>query len=142
MQGGLFEPLEFVAKLAALVPPPMFNLVRYHGIFSSAARWRSSIVPFAPEVDPAHHDGCSAPKQPGHGEKSPPLRCHPRNHTWAELMKRVWEMDVLKCDRCGARMRILAAINTPEAIRAILECLGLPSRVPSISPALRADRES
>jgi len=25
-----FEPLEFVAKLAALVPPPMFNLVRYY----------------------------------------------------------------------------------------------------------------
>ena len=53
----VFEPLEFVGKLAALVPPPMFNLVRYHGILSSAARWRSSIVPFAPEAaDPAHHD--------------------------------------------------------------------------------------
>jgi hypothetical protein len=26
----VFEPLEFVAKLAALVPSPMFNLVRYY----------------------------------------------------------------------------------------------------------------
>ena len=56
----VFEPLEFVAKLAALVPPPMFNLVRYHGLLSPAARWRSAIVPFAAEADPVRHDG-SAP---------------------------------------------------------------------------------
>jgi hypothetical protein len=49
----------------------------------------------------------------------------------------LWEVDVLECDRCGGRMRILAAINRPEAIKAILECLGLPSRAPPISPALR-----
>src|SRR5512136_1928081 len=41
-----FEPLDLIAKLAALVPPPGFNLVRYQGIFSPASRWRSSIVPF------------------------------------------------------------------------------------------------
>jgi hypothetical protein len=35
-------------------------------------------------------------------------------------------------------MRILAAINSPDAIRGILECLGLPSRAPPISPALSA----
>ena len=32
-------------------------------------------------------------------------------------------------------MRILAAIQTPEAIRAILDHLGLPSRAPPLSPA-------
>jgi hypothetical protein len=32
-------------------------------------------------------------------------------------------------------MRILAAIHPPEATRAILECLGLPSRAPAIAPA-------
>ena len=26
----VFEPLELIEKLAALVPPPRFNLVRYH----------------------------------------------------------------------------------------------------------------
>ena len=51
-------------------------------------------------------------------------------------MKRVFEVDVLVCDRCRGRMRILAAIHSADAIRAILECLGLPSRAPPISPAL------
>jgi hypothetical protein len=38
---------------------------------------------------------------------------HPRNYSWSELMKRVFGLDVLKCDRCGGRMRILCAINRP-----------------------------
>jgi len=33
-------------------------------------------------------------------------------------------------------MRIMAAIHSPEAIRGILECLGLPSRAPPICPTL------
>ena len=65
--------------------------------------------------------------------------CRPRNYSWAELMKRVFSVDVLGCDRCGGRMRIIAAIPPPEAIRKILECLGLPSRPPPLAPALRID---
>ena len=51
------------------------------------------------------------------------------------MMARVFEVDVLRCERCGARMRILADIHSPDAIRAILDCLGLPSRAPPIAPA-------
>jgi len=32
-------------------------------------------------------------------------------------------------------MRILAAIHSPQAIRAILDCLGLPSRAPPVAVA-------
>jgi len=49
----VFEPLDLIGKLAALVPPPRFNLVRYHGVFSLSARWRSRIVPFHPEESSA-----------------------------------------------------------------------------------------
>jgi hypothetical protein len=39
-------------------------------------------------------------------------------------------------------MRILCAINPPAAIRKILDCLGLPSKPPPISPAeLKRDSE-
>jgi hypothetical protein len=41
----VFEPQELVEKLAALVPPPHFHLVRYHGIFGPCASQRSRIVP-------------------------------------------------------------------------------------------------
>jgi hypothetical protein len=62
-----------------------------------------------------------------------------RNYSWAELLKRVFSVDVLECDRCGGRMRILAAIHPPEAIRKILECLGLPSRPPPLARPERMD---
>ena len=30
----LFEPMDFIAKLAALVPKPRVNLTRCHGVFT------------------------------------------------------------------------------------------------------------
>ncbi len=38
-------------------------------------------------------------------------------------------------------MRVLAAITEPEAIRAILDCLNLPSRAPPLAPAGREREE-
>ena len=50
-------------------------------------------------------------------------------------MRRVFDFDVLVCDRCGGRMRILDGTIPPEAVRRILDCLGLPSRPPPIASA-------
>ncbi len=40
----LFEPLDFIARLAALVPRPRAHLVRYHGLFAPNAKHRHHIV--------------------------------------------------------------------------------------------------
>jgi hypothetical protein len=42
---AIFEPLEVLARLAALVPSPRFNWVRYNDILAPAAAWRSLVVP-------------------------------------------------------------------------------------------------
>ena len=55
--------------------------------------------------------------------------------TWAELMLRVFRVDVLECPRCKGRLEIVATVTTPSAVKAILECLGLPARPPPVSPA-------
>jgi hypothetical protein len=41
----LFSPVDFLSKLAALVPRPRHNLVRDHGIFAPNAKKREFIVP-------------------------------------------------------------------------------------------------
>ncbi len=41
----IMEPIEFMARLAALVPPPRYPLVRYHGAFAPHSPWRAAIVP-------------------------------------------------------------------------------------------------
>jgi hypothetical protein len=139
-----FEPVDFVARLAALVPPPRFHLVRYSGILAPAARFRAQVVPEGPgPTQPvASHPGCPArgsrdAAAPPGPDRAPTKRNRPRprNYSWAELMRRVFLVDVLECADCHGRMRILAAIHSPEAIRAILECLGLPSRAPPIAAA-------
>jgi hypothetical protein len=137
----IFEPVDLVAKLAALVPPPRFNLVRYHGILAPSAAFRHLVVPeSAPPdpPDPMRHSGCSEKDQNLPGGREDPNKkrqCRPRNYTWAELMKRVWALDVLQCDRCGGRMRIVCDNHPPGAVRGILECLGLPTRAPPIAAA-------
>jgi hypothetical protein len=50
----------------------------------------------------------------------------PRRPRWAALLQRVFEVDALRCPGCGARMRLVAAIEDPEVARKILECLDLP----------------
>jgi hypothetical protein len=49
---------------------------------------------------------------------------------------RSFQVDVLQCEHCGGRMKIIAAIHPPETTVKILECLGLPSRAPPLSPAV------
>ena len=51
------------------------------------------------------------------------------------MMQRVYKVDVLECPRCAGPLRIIAEIRSPAAIRAILKCLKLPSRLPPIAPA-------
>jgi Putative transposase len=89
----LFEPLELVAKLAALVPPPRFNLVRYHGVLAPAARSRPEIVPPSPplQAETSPHSGCRAHRRTGGDSPRPAI-------------------DVLECPQSSGRMRILAAI--------------------------------
>ena len=134
----IFEPLELIEKLAALVPPPRFNLVRYSGVLAPSSAWRPLVIPAAPADDFNTHPGCSAKKRFDSAKGEPRKNgsgWRPRRYAWAELLKRVFSVDVLACDRCGARMRILCAIHPPDAIRKILDCLGLPSKPPPISPA-------
>ncbi|MBW2543649.1 MAG: transposase [Deltaproteobacteria bacterium] len=58
-----------------------------------------------------------------------------RQLAWAALLQRVFEVDALRCPGCGARMRLLAAIEDPDVARKILECLDLPARAPPLEPA-------
>lgn len=48
-----------------------------------------------------------------------------RHLPWANLMRRAFDVDVLACPRCGGRLRLLATIEDPVAIRAILDSLAV-----------------
>jgi hypothetical protein len=97
----------------------------HRGVGSSAS------LPASPSCKPAPEEGTPVP------EPMP----RSRRLAWADLMQRVFALDVLECSRCHGRMRLVAAIHPPEAATAILECLGLPARAPPPEPA-RPDPET
>jgi hypothetical protein len=136
----VLTPEELIAKLAALVPAPRTNLVRYSGVFAPRAKWRSKIVPEGPAetVSTAQQSVAGSGPAPKDLELSPPPIPHSRNYVWSELMRRVFAVDVLQCDRCGGHMRMICSIHPPETIRKILEYLGLPSRAPPLTTAAPA----
>ena len=41
----IFEPLDFIARLAALVPKPRVNLTRFHGVFAPNSKHRAAVTP-------------------------------------------------------------------------------------------------
>jgi hypothetical protein len=41
----IFEPLDFLARLAALVPKPRVNLTRFHGVFAPNTKYRIQVTP-------------------------------------------------------------------------------------------------
>ena len=131
----IFQPLELMERLAALVPAPRFNTIRYSGVLAPSAAWRNRIIP----KEAVSETEIVEQENERRGEISN-KDSRPRRYAWAELLKRVFAVDVLKCDKCGGRMRILCAVNPPDAIRKILDCLRLPSRPPPISPCVNTVR--
>ena len=111
--------VELLRKLAPLIPPPRFHLLRFHGVFAPNAKLRALVVA-RPPVPAADVDPAPAKAKPR--PSSSPYRLD-----WAAALKRVFGTDVLKCARCGGRLVILAFIEKRSAVQAILEHLGLPA---------------
>jgi len=53
---------------------------------------------------------------------------------WAELLRKVFSLDVLSCPQCGGPMQLIAFIAEAGVAKRILDHLGLPSTGP---PAAR-----
>jgi hypothetical protein len=58
----VMTPLELLARLSALVPPPRYPLVRYHGVLAPASKWRRNIVP-KPREPQRHAVACQRKPQ-------------------------------------------------------------------------------
>jgi len=106
----IFKPLDFIAKLAALVPPPRANLTRYHGVFAPNSRYRDRVVP-GRKVQ--HRDQASPGDEPTAAE-----RC--ASMSWARRLKRVFGIDIETCPACGGAVKVIACIEDPEIIEKIL----------------------
>ena len=69
------------------------------------------------------------------GSTDPPKSSRPsRAKKWAELLARVFGLDMEKCVDCGGPLKIVSAILEPHAIKSILTHLRLPDKPPDLAP--------
>jgi hypothetical protein len=47
---------------------------------------------------------------------------------WAALLRRSFDVDVMRCPKCGGRLRVLGVITDHEPVRRILAHLGFGNR--------------
>lgn len=105
-----FDPVDFVARLASLVPKPRVNLTRYHGVLAPNHRWR----------------GLVTPAKRGKGVKrisNTEVRSPAERHTamtWAQRLKRVFSIEVEVCGHYGGSVRVIACIEDQDTIDRIL----------------------
>jgi len=126
----VLRPVACLRRLAALVPPPRANLVRYFGVFAPNARVRPRVVPTPPD-QPSLAEAPSCPLAPEPVGPHQPRRPLP----WAELLRRTFQTDVLTCPRCRGTRRLVALVLRSATAQAILERLRLPSRPLPLAPA-------
>ncbi len=123
-------PMEFMQRLAALVPRPRLHLIRFHGVLAPGAKLRKAVVPIPPTVSaPAHANDCDHTR----------ARSAKGRMRWAQLLERVFDIDIAHCPHCGRQLKLIAAIEEPAAIARILTHLGLAAQPPPRAPASRVD---
>jgi len=113
----VMTPLELLARLAAILPAPRLALRRQLGVLAPGSRDRRKILP--------------AP--------APPASCHPAASNapsripWAELLRRVWDLDALRCERCGGQLRPAVVVLDPAEAERYLRAIGGFSPLPILA---------
>ena len=124
----IFNPLDFIAKLASLVPKPKVNLTRFHGVFAPNSKHRILVTPA--------RRGKGRRKAIGQ-DKTPERRTA---MTWAQRLKRVFNIDVESCAYCGGPAKVIACIEDQQLIGKILSHLKKKDRLPSLPNTLPETR--
>ena len=109
------DPLEWIARITAHIPRKGSKQVIYYGSYSQAWRGRErrqGILPATDQELPVNTEGL-------------PSCSRRRRCMWAILLKKVWDIDALKCPMCGGRMKAISVIERPSVIRRILKHLSL-----------------
>lgn len=129
---------ELLARLAALVPPPRYPDVRYHGVLAPNAAWRARIVPA--RCEPTTRAGCEGERRAlvpvGVAvEASSESGSTGRDRVpWAELLRRIYGIDALRCPACEGQMSVISVLFERAAVQSILVHVGPEGTGPPRAP--------
>jgi hypothetical protein len=96
------DALEFLPRVVSHIPNKGQVLQRYYGWYASRVRGMRRKASEAGEEQPVVH------------VDPEPAVLSEAGKRWAELLRRIFEVDPLACPRCGEQMRIVAFITQPR----------------------------
>ena len=101
--------LEFIARVTSHIPDKGQVMVRYYGLYSNAHKGKIRKA----EADSSHPQIIEdeTPFVPSRG--------------WAEMIRKVYEVDPLTCPKCQGQMRIIAFITDYAVVDRIINHLKL-----------------
>ena len=119
----LFPAIGFLVDLLQHPPDAGAHLIRRYGLYSSRSpgTWsrKPHLVRLAPAgwkeqhaLQSASHLGQPHEQEPHLSVSQKETRC-----AWARPIAKVYEVDPLRCARCGSKMRVMAVITDPQQIR-------------------------
>ena len=94
------------------MPEPRVNLTRFHGVFAPNSKHRALVTL-------AKRGKGNKPKAPDEGQEKTPVERRAAM-SWAQRLKRVFNIDIETCSACGGAVKVIACIEDPAVIEKIL----------------------
>ena len=133
----VMSPLEFMQRLAALVPRPRLHLIRFHGVLAPNAKLRPLAVPQGPQLQEQTSEAAAATEC-----EVETAQARPQCISWARLLKRVFDIDMQHRPNCGGgELKIIAAILERPVVEKIPTHLGLDPQPPPKDRAREAGHD-
>ncbi|HZD03453.1 MAG TPA: transposase [Longimicrobiales bacterium] len=130
------SPLEFLDRLAALLPPPRVHRHRYHGVLAPNSPLRPRVTASTGEAAALPFPHTTPPRPVSTlSRRAARSRSRRLSSRWAALLARIHHARPLVCPECGEAMRLIAFLTDPFSIRDVLKHLGEPLRPPPVRPA-------
>lgn len=107
----VYDPLDWLAAITSHIPDKGSQNVRFYGSYSNKSRGMRKKLNQDSKVNIIIHDSLPTKRS-----------CSTK---WAELIKKVYEVDPLLCPKCQHQMHIIALIDQPDIIEKILKHLNL-----------------
>ena len=86
----ILDPLDFLSRPTSLIPRPRIHLTRFHGVFAPHCKYRSLITPQSALSEKTNKTSRTERKKA-------------YSRTWAKMLKRVFDIDIQTCLKCGGQ---------------------------------------
>ena len=102
----IFEPLDFIARLAALVPKPRVTLTRFDGVFAPNSKHRALVTPAKRGKGNSARVSDEPPTSVERRASMTPDQVQGR--LWAQRLKGVLKVDIETCSAFGGAVKVIA----------------------------------